>query len=228
MTEPLPSIDPEPDGGRESAVSSDILIGRIIDGEAGPDDRHRFESLADADPKLWRRLALRQQDMSALTLGFDQELKVADRIELPEDLIATPQGADAYSLRARGPWVLAIAGWAAVITVAAIWAFSVMRDGHLAQPPRNALPASGAAAQLTPDDHLREYLQAPFVFGELPPTLLKVEEMSDGRMAVRVLRRIEEVIFLPPDNELPVNEEGDLTKPPGDLRSEQPPVDWMD
>ena len=38
--------------------------------------------------------------------------------------------------------------------------------------------------------------------------------MSDGRKAARILRRIEEVIILPGDQEVPVDEQGALTKPP--------------
>ena len=59
-------------------------------------------------------------------------------------------------------------------------------------------------------DHFDGYLGADFVFGEMPPVVLDVETLSDGRLAVRFIRRIEEFGFLDPNAELPVDENGEL------------------
>jgi len=56
---------------------------------------------------------------------------------------------------------------------------------------------------------------------EMPPTMLEVQVLSDGRKAVRYIRRIDEVVFLPPDEDVPVDDTGNLTKPPSELRGEE-------
>jgi hypothetical protein len=48
-----------------------------------------------------------------------------------------------------------------------------------------------------------------------------VQVLPDGRKAVRYIRRIEEVLFLPPDQDVPVDDDGILTKPPSELRGEE-------
>ena len=65
---------------------------------------------------------------------------------------------------------------------------------------------------------------APYVLGEWQPSVLEVESLSDGRVVVRFLRRIEEVAFLDPSRALPVDANGELTADLGLLRSSEPHV----
>ena len=61
---------------------------------------------------------------------------------------------------------------------------------------------------------------------DLQPVVVDTELLSDGRVAVHFIRRIEEVAFLDPSQELPVNEAGELVKDPATLRDlESPPAD---
>lgn len=195
----------------------DILIGRIIDGEAGAADRARFEELAGADPALWRQLAARQQDMLALTAALDDHLEPLNAIELPDQdggALGGPRD------RGRAARLWAVTGWAAVIALAATLAMTILESEQAnLQREMAAQPASRSAAdRLRPEDHLKAYLRADYVLGELPPTLLEVQELPDGRQAALFLRRIHEVAFLDPKAEIPVDDEGNLTQKPEALR----------
>ncbi|HEV8259386.1 MAG TPA: hypothetical protein VGQ19_01345 [Burkholderiales bacterium] len=196
---------------------TEILIGRLVDNQASDDDRRRFQSWADADPNLWRRLALRQQDMAALASHVEPHLRAADEIELPAS--AGP-AVSRMTIRVAS-WGLAISGWAAMVALALVWSANTGRPTGIQTPPR-AVPTAANPTELTPDEHLRLYEQAGFVIGEMPPTLLEVEQLRDGRKAVRYIRRIEEVLFLPPDQDVPVDDSGNLTKPPSELRGDAP------
>lgn len=203
----------------ESVGESDVLIGRLIDGEASQHDAARFERMAEANPRLWRALALRQQDMATIASHVERQLHQAERIDLPEDAAG---GEDSGPRRRRFPWFVAFSGWAAVIAIVAGW--SLLQQRQLPSALTHIVPAATngqVSPPMSPDEHLREYLSAPFVLGEMAPTLLEVEELSDGRTAIRFLRRIEEVAFVKPGDRLPVNENGDLNVPPSELRDRQ-------
>jgi len=210
---------PEYEGLRNASMDTEVLIGRLVDGEAGPDDDRRFAALADADPLLWRRLALRQKEMAVLARRVDHELASADAIDLPRIKSLSFGQARWFSVGRNAPWFLGLSGWAAVVILGAVWSYSQL--GVVERPKGTEVrSASDASAQMSPDEHLREYLRAQYVMGELPPALLQTEQLSDGRVAVRFLRRIEEIAFLPPGAPVPVDDSGNLTKQPSQLRGD--------
>jgi hypothetical protein len=88
------------------------------------------------------------------------------------------------------------------------------------------MPASQTArSDLTPEEHLREYLRAPYVLNEMPPTLLSTEDLPDGRLAVSFLRRIVEVRYVDSPEDLPeLTEEGEMSGVPTKLAKEPPPA----
>src|SRR5688572_21853643 len=129
-------LDPEnPAGNGPTAgppTELDVLIGRIVDGEASPAQRQHFESLASVDSALWRRLALRQQDMAMLAVHVEPALNAAEKIELPvaaaggvagpaADASTDPAAAPLLLSAAKGPWWMAVSGWAALIALATAW-----------------------------------------------------------------------------------------------------------
>ncbi len=188
---------------RDDSLESEILVGRLIDGEATLDDQARFESLAGENPSLWRTLALRQQQMALLVAKFERDTHAVERIVLPRlAAAANRRGASAW-LRAA-----AYSGWAALILLAAGWWFNA-RNSTVELPDVTPV-ITHSDPSLSYDDHLREYLQAPYVVGEMAPTLLHREVMSDGRTAIRFLRRVEEVLFLPAGQEPPTDQDGML------------------
>ena len=194
-TDTSPGHDPAPD----DAVEADVLIGRIIDLEATGEDQRRFEQLASADPSLWRALATRQQDMAVLAERVTQETTGANRVELP---IVSP--------RRRVPWVLAYAGWAAVLVIAAVWAIV---------PGQETIPFGVQTA----DEHFEEYRQAPFVQAELDPILLDWERVDDEWIRIFIMRRVEEAIVTRRPLEELRGENDKLTVSPAELRKESPP-----
>ena len=206
----------------------DVLIGRIVDGEASPAQRQHFESLANVDPAMWRRLALRQQDMAMLAVHVEPTLNAAEKIELPvaaaggaagiaADAPTDPTAAPLLLGAAKGPWWMAVSGWAALIALATAWGAGLLPAG-----PRNIDSASRSqpnvqTVNLPPEELLSEYMQAPYVMGEMPSTLLNIDELSDGRLAVSYLRRIVEVQYYNSAAEIPLDENG-LSSSPRELR----------
>ncbi len=187
---------------------SETLIGRIIDHEATADDRRRFEVLAGGDPDLWRRLALDQVDMGLLAGRVREATAPADRVDV------TIAGG-------RRNLALVFSGWAAVLVLAAWWAFVAGMGDQTQRQMTSRLdtPAAGAPQQfLGPQDHLREYLASNFVIGELDEIVLETEPLENGRHRVWYIRRIEEFV----DIDTPLNaviEGGKFKTSPEELRS---------
>ena len=207
MTEsekPNPMEEQTPDG----VTDADILIGRIVDGEGDEQDLADFERLAADDPRLWRAVALRQQDMASLSDEIDQEIAMATTLELPDFIVP----------RRTPRWAVALTGWAAVLVMAVVWV-------AMSQPTRleNLPPAQpihvDPTDKLTFEQHMQQYLLAPYVMGELDPIVFRVEELPDGRQAIHYVRRIEAFEFLEAEEELPVNEKGHLTIEPSELHA---------
>ena len=207
-----PSNSPPDESRPEEERQLDLLINRMIDGEVSEIDRRRFDELAASEPDLWRRLALRQQDMALLADQVGEATVGALRTELPHR----------WLLPRRLSWPLALAGWAAVLIIALSWSLAALVDRDLSPTRAGSIPVQNE--HLTAEEHLQRYLDAPYVLGDLQPTVLEVEPLSDGRVAVHFVRRIEEVAFLDPDRQLPVDEDGGLTKDPIRLRESEPIV----
>jgi hypothetical protein len=188
-----PAHDPE--------LGADVLIGRLIDGEANEQDHEHFDRIAAAEPSLWRQLAERQRDAMRLTEAVETAVSTAASMPLPRFLV-WPR---------RLSWPLAMSGWAALIIIGLTWG--------LASLVRAPEPGQAPSATITPVDGYQQYVTAPFVLEELPPVVLEVEELSDGRIALEFVRRTLEVAFLDPEGELPINEFGELTTDIAQLRS---------
>lgn len=213
MHEPIVDISAE-------ELELERLLSRIIDGECTPDDSRALAERAQSDPTIWKRLAMRQHDMAVLTAKVNQTLQHADMIDLPAPQIrAADNSARATAHRAN--WWLAISGWAAMIMVVAGWSIW-MANNNRADVSERVMPAGGSATILSPDEHLQEYLNAPFVVSVLQPTLLEVTQEPDGRKLLHILRRIEEIVIMDADAEVPVDDEGVLTKPPSEMREPIP------
>jgi hypothetical protein len=196
------------------------LLSRIIDGECTPDDSRALAELAQSDPTIWKRLAMRQHDMAVLAAKVNQTLQQADMIDLPIPQIQ----ASANSTRAtahRASWWLAISGWAAMIMLVAGWSIWLANNDRAGVSER-VMPAGGSTTNLSPDEHFQEYLKAPFVVSVLPPTLLEVQQEPDGRKLLHILRRIEEIVIMEADANVPVDDKGILTKPPSEMREPIP------
>jgi hypothetical protein len=192
----------------------ELLISRMVDGEATDDDRRRFDRHAQAEPDLWRTLARRQEQMRRLTDEFEDEVAAAVDVAPPA------------FIRTISPvrWGIALSGWAAVIILAFVLAVVIRqspsashRDGQLTGS--NLLPDAGVVTDdMSYEAHLQAYMQAPYVGDEMDPIVLQVDELGDGRLGIRVIRRIEEVLFIDDPAVLPVNEFGVLDVSPALIR----------
>lgn len=190
----------------EQVPEEDLLISRLIDGAASDAERMRFETLAEANTMLWRELACRHQDMSGLREQVRMATAGAGDVDLPRRWFVPP----------RVSWTMAMSGWAAVLIVMVSWA-------ALALVPRTGRgpTAERVSATRSPEELYQEYLSAPYVLDDMPPEVTAVDPMSDGRIAVRFVRKSEEVLFVDPHGEMPLDERGELLR---DLRKfrEQP------
>lgn len=202
---------------REDADDLERLMTRIIDREAEDADQQRFERMASDDPSLWRTLAEQQQDMLELSQDVASELASAFRVNV--DLAhehRTAASSNARNRSARPLWWL---GWAAAIALAAGWIIhTAVTTGPLDPAAAPAVPAFGGDDRLSPEQHLHQYLRSPFVVGELDPIMLRHEATADGRIELRILRRIEEAYLLDANDPLPIDADGRLIRDPAELQ----------
>src|SRR5690606_30859566 len=96
-------------------VERDVLIGRVVDGEATGADWAALEAAAQGDPGVWRDLALAQRDHAALAGAVGAAVGVAARVDLP--IGGGSAGGGAPPAGRIGAW----GGWAAAAAVALAW-----------------------------------------------------------------------------------------------------------
>ncbi len=147
---PLNRTDPE------------LLISRIVDGEATPGDWAAFRSQAERTPSLWRDLAEFQHTQEELAIEVSAELSVAGRVDVPVHSEMVRRLGDRF--RVVGMW----GGWLAAACVGLMWARG-----------NPAGPSGGGTIQanpLTGVQALQEYLNKGQsegkVLGELPEKVL--------------------------------------------------------
>jgi anti-sigma factor RsiW len=161
----------------------DVLISRVVDGEASDADWRELESLAAEDGAVMRRLAEAQSQEAALREAMAGELARAEAVELPERHAAT-----VYQFRSRlQGWT----GWAAAAAVALAWATAggALRGGG----ETNVAGASWGAPASTEEAFERYQLMGLAegrVLGELPLVMLRAEQREDGQTDVTYLRRV--------------------------------------
>lgn len=217
----------ESDDSAVSIGAAERLITRIVDGEASEAERAEFERQADREPSLWRALAEHQQSAGLLQRGFNDALAAAKRVELPlHPGDGAPQARGEHArLRGRWPWMAAGLGWAAAVVLAVLWTVTgpANDESDAGLTPVDLPPID----QLGYDRALHQYLDAPWVRGQMQPILLEVEPLPDGTKRVWIMRRIEEYVDVPADAQVPVNERNELTEEPAALRgaSERPHED---
>lgn len=201
-------------GANEVVGDDERLMTRLIDGQASPAERTRFERQAADEPGLWRQLALRQLDSSALCAVVGTEIDRLADTPLPARGVA--RRSSASTLFQLVAWT----GWAAAVALAVTWlALANVRPAITSE----SRPAEGLGpAALSPTAHFREYLAAPYVLGELDPIVLETILLDDGGIEVRWLRRIEEVHQFPSADALPTDENGRLRI--DRMNPDQPPL----
>jgi hypothetical protein len=202
-----------------TGIDRDVLITRVLDGEATPEDWAAFRAMADRDPTVWRDLADAQQDRAELASALAEALAVADGVEAPLEEHAGER------MRARVRTATAWVGWAAAATLA-LGVFT----GRVS-------PGGGAGAQqagLIPIDSPEEALQLYMdkgretgrVLYELPDKVLLSSSPTPGGEGYTVvyLRQIVERRMVDDFYRLGENEAGQKVPVPMALPRQQPKI----
>lgn len=176
----------------------DILLTRVMDGEASPEDWTAFRALAERDPGLWSELAARQQDQAELEAAVLDAIAIADRVEAP----IREHAAEQFSITIKrvGTW----AGWAVAAAITLAWGLHGQANPTIGDPtlggstaaigPQLAAPAGPVVS--SPAEALDAYLTLGVADGRvvgMSPDLVVIESRpsgSDGGIEVVYLRQI--------------------------------------
>jgi hypothetical protein len=177
--------DPSTPDGR------DVLISRVIDAEASPEDWSAFRVLAERDPSVWGDLAEAQRHNELLGEAFRREACVADSVELPE-LIADDRRFQ-RRLDSVGRW----GGWAAAAAIVLVWSTGVPLGtaNRSGTQTGSIIPLGVPLSEATPDEAMARYIdagqRAGMVVGEVPDRLvIETIPQDDGSIEVVYLRQI--------------------------------------
>lgn len=165
-------------------LEREVLIGRVIDGEASPEDWDALRALAASDPTLWNDLRWTQRQHELLASAVGERARVADHVDLDRAL------ADPSPMVRRIELAGRYGGWLAAACLVLLWSLGI-----------NPLASDGAgqsaglgpvvAADPGPDQALRSYLdagrRAGRVIDEVPQRVVVEARPIDGGQRVEVL-----------------------------------------
>lgn len=138
----------------DTSMERDLLLSRVIDGEASPEDWSRLRAMAVADASVWRDLAETQHATAELSVAVGEAIAVADTIEAPVASLARLRFQN--RLRSAGTW----GGWAAAAALVLAWTFgSDLRPiGDQRAQTGDMVPVQYRPPS-TPDEALDQYLE---------------------------------------------------------------------
>jgi hypothetical protein len=205
------------------SIREDVLIGRVVDGEASAGDWSALERLASSDAGVWRRIAQAQRDHARLERAVEDRIAVAELVNLP-----LAPGRRPPVLARIGQW----GGWAAAAVVTIVLgAAQLDRDGvgpawgPGAPQVAEASLFGPALFQASPQQAFDRYISAGMADGrvvaEMPATLLEFDpsrlDAQPGQ--ILIVRRIVERVDASSASVLTIeaNEHGDPAFVPADL-----------
>ncbi len=164
-------------------IDGDLLISRIVDGEASEGDWTTFRSVAEREPSLWRELAEYQRDQAELSTIVSAAIRVADGVEAP----VQEEMGRRFSDRTR--LVSTWGGWAAAAALVLAWTTGAWNNrtpapignhsdlsGLSSLQPREVMDKYVSEGKLTPTDLYDLYLDSGkergTVVGEIPDRVL--------------------------------------------------------
>jgi hypothetical protein len=160
----------------------DVLIGRVVDGEATSQDWAEIRELAGDDQSVFAEIA-DLQDLRRDTIEIvDEAGDIADTVELP--LYMHPKTSPAGRLKFAGVW----GGWAMAAMVAVAWSIGLRPGDPLLVGNMNSGTQTGSLGGTviqTAGDALQQYLdlgkESGEVVGELPSGIvLEKTALADG------------------------------------------------
>lgn len=215
----------------------DILVARIVDGNASAEDWRELRAIAATDQTIWSDIAEGQELSRELGEAVDRMIAVADRVELP----ARERTGSAPAQRLR--LAMAAGGWLAAACVLIAWtAGTTPTDPIIAGgaggtgPTIGGNTASGNTAGIatpinTAADALRRYMelgkQSGEVIGELPTSVVLDRRplAEGGGYEVVYLRQIVEKTTVQDIYETARGDTGDVFVVPK-AEPVAPPVAW--
>jgi hypothetical protein len=150
----------------------DVLIGRVVDGEASTADWDALETVARTDPAVWERLGRAQRTHARLEREVEDAIAVAELIDVPSTH-SLAIGTFHTRLRQWG-------GWAAAAVIGVAW---LGYAGFTGSPtPGNVARLGPVVQELSPDELLTQYMnkgQAQGrVMGEMAPVFVDARDLG--------------------------------------------------
>ena len=193
----------------------DLLMARIVDGEAAAADWKKFQGEAQREPSLWRELAEWQRQHAVMTAAMGSAIDVAEAIEAPAREGLSIRFND--RLRLVGMW----SGWAVAATLALAALSARIQPEPSTLPDGSARVAVGTdmrqdasfvplagnkpsskTAQIPAADLFRAYvaqgLEQGTVLGEMPRRIVAEPRLlPDGQVELLYARQILERQVVP-------------------------------
>ena len=170
----------------------DILVARVVDGEATSEDWRELRTIAADDQAIWAEIAEQQDLKRELDDAVEDAISVAERVALPMHEHASV----APNRRVR--LALAAGGWLAAASVGIAWIAGMTPSVTTLPTTDSGLRTAGIASPInTASEALAKYLelgkQSGEVIGELPTSLvIERTPNEDGGYDVIYLRQIVE------------------------------------
>tara|TARA_R110002096_G_scaffold344921_11_gene538366 strand:- start:55024 stop:55722 length:699 start_codon:yes stop_codon:yes gene_type:complete len=183
------------DSGKEPGMSAensahlrDLLISRVIDGSASPEDWSSFRILAASDAEVWTDLSDAQREHEALCEVMNAASSIADRVDLPGGSGSPLVFESRVTTTARwGGWAIAavlLLGW---------YTGSITMNTSEPSPANTAslIPISKASPEQAMDQYMHAGQQSGQVVGEMPNQIvIETRPMKDGTIEVTFIRQI--------------------------------------
>lgn len=174
------------------ASARDLLISRVIDGSAEPEDWSRFRELAAKDPAIWGELSSAQRDHEALRESIHAIEAIAQRVDLPGGSGSPVVIERRFDVIAR--W----GGWAAAAAILLGWFTGL---GPIGSPNPGATGGAqfgnmvptlkGATPEQAFDQYIESGREDGRVVAEMPDQLvIETRPLEDGTIEVIYLRQI--------------------------------------
>ncbi|MEO1583431.1 MAG: hypothetical protein AAFR96_02530 [Planctomycetota bacterium] len=191
-----------PSTGTNDRDRHDVLIARVVDGNATSEDWRELRAIASHDQSIWAEIAEQQDLKRELDGAVEDAVSVAERVELPMHEHA--------SVAPRRRLRLALTGGGWVAAAGLLLAFTVGVRGGVQTPAllsngpsdgQRTVSAGIPSPITSAGEALAKYMelgrQSGEVIGELPTSLvLERTPTDDGRYKVVYLRQIVEQTFV--------------------------------
>lgn len=178
MTTPGNPASNNPGASDHEPTREDVLIGRVVDGEASAADWAALESIAQGDAGVWERVGRAHRVHARLEREIEDAIAIAELIEAPSPKVVAGH---AMALRMRQ-----YGGWAAAAAIALAWV--AVRNPSGVGPGAQVAglgPAGGVtSAPLSVEDAYDQYINRGIaqnrVIGELQPVLVETRDLGEG------------------------------------------------